>query len=134
MFGLGPGCLGHVVSVPAGMVAHKPHNLSFEAAATTPTVYTTVLTAFNTGTGLSPGSRVLIHAGTGGVGLAALSVARSLGCAVAATAGSSDKRAYLRSRGVNAAADSRSTAFSEPLLSCLGPFDLTVNSLTSPGG
>ncbi|GAB4814934.1 hypothetical protein N2152v2_001980 [Parachlorella kessleri] len=133
VFGLAPGCLGHTVHAPAGLLALKPQNITFEAAATTPTVYITVLTSFGYGQGMGPGTRILIHAGTGGVGLAALSVAKSLGCTVAVTAGSADKRKYLRCLGLEAVADSRSTAFSDPLLSCLGPFDVALNSLTSPG-
>ncbi|GAB4814935.1 hypothetical protein N2152v2_001981 [Parachlorella kessleri] len=133
VFGLAPGCLGHTVHTPAGLLALKPQNITFEAAATTPTVYITVLAAFGYGQGMGPGTRILIHAGTGGVGLAALSVANSLGCAVAVTAGSADKRQYLRCLGLEAVADSRSTAFTDPLLSCLGPFDVALNSLTSPG-
>ena len=115
------------------MLALKPQHLSFEAAATTPTVYLTVLTAFDYGQGMGPATRVLIHAGTGGVGLAALSVSRSLGCTVAVTAGSADKRDYLRRMGLRAAVDSRSTGFTDPLLSCMGAFDVALNSLTSPG-
>nr|BAU61515.1 actin related protein2 [Parachlorella kessleri] len=127
VLGMYPGDPGAPGSDCAGI------NLSFEAAATTPTVYITVLTALSYGQGLGPGTRILVHAGTGGVGLAALSVAKSLGCTVAVTAGSADKRAYLRCLGLEAAADSRSTAFTDPLLSCLGPFDVALNSLTSPG-
>ena len=99
VFGLAPGCLGPTVVAPAEMLAPLPPALTYEAAATTPTVYVTVLTAFGLagtddaaaaassdldnaaerphgeGRGLlCPGSRVLVHAGTGGVGLAAIQV------------------------------------------------------------
>lgn len=114
-------------------MVHKPQSLSFEAAATTPTVYVTVLTAFSNGTELPPRSRILVHAGTGGVGLAAISVATGLGCHVVATAGSAIKRSYLRIQGITDTADSWSTLFTEPLLSSGGPVDAVLNSLTSPG-
>ena len=45
---------------------------------------------------LSAGERVLIHSATGGVGLAAIQFARDVGAEIFATAGSADKRAYLR--------------------------------------
>ena len=83
---------------------------------------------------MGPATRVLVHAGTGGVGLAALSVARAMGCRVAATAGSAAKRSHLRGLGVLAAADSRSTSFTDPLLAAQGAADVVLNSLTSPGG
>jgi phthiocerol/phenolphthiocerol synthesis type-I polyketide synthase C len=108
----------------------KPEQLSYGVAAATPTVHVTVFAAFE---GIAPGSRVLVHAGTGGVGLAAVGVARTLGCSVVATAGSAAKRGYLRRRGVGVVADSRSTSFLDAVISALGPCDAALNSLTSPG-
>lgn len=58
VFGLAPGCLGHSVYAPADLLVHMPANLSFEAAATAPTVYVTVLTAFQQGQGMGPGTKV----------------------------------------------------------------------------
>ena len=58
--------------------------------------------------------QVLVHAGTGGVGLAAVSVARALGCAVSTTAGSSVKRVFLRTSGVREVASSRDASFTDP--------------------
>ncbi len=55
--------------------------------------------------------QVLVHAGTGGVGLAAINVARAMGCRVFSTAGSAQKRSLLRSLGAQAAASSRDTNF-----------------------
>ena len=157
-------------------MAPKPANLSYKAAATTPTVYVTVFTAFQQGMGMGPGTKVrlppaarrcpavqqtwplssssleapqpgskpllppallqvLVHAGTGGVGLAALQVARALGCQVVATAGSAAKRAYLRRLGVGAVADSRACSFADALATAseVGGVDVVLNSLTSPG-
>lgn len=107
--------------------------LSFEEAATTPTVFLTVLAAFGSDMQIPHGARVLVHAGTGGVGLTAISVARALGWQVATTAGSGGKRRYLRQQGVVAVADSRNTSFLDQLTPLAGHFDIVVNSLTSPG-
>jgi NADPH:quinone reductase-like Zn-dependent oxidoreductase/NAD(P)-dependent dehydrogenase (short-subunit alcohol dehydrogenase family)/acyl carrier protein len=60
---------------------------------------------------LRRGERVLLHAASGGVGLAAIQVARWCGAEVIATAGSETKRAYLRSLGVEHVFDSRSLDF-----------------------
>ena len=133
MFGFAPGCLGLTVHANADTLAPKPKTLTFEAAATAPTVYLTVLAAFNHGKGLGPQTRVLVHAGTGGVGLAAVSIGSALGCQVLATAGSATKRGHLRRQGLKQALDSRSASFTDPLLSCMGPADLVLNSLTSAG-
>ena len=46
VFGVAPGCLGRSVIVTEKLVVPKPHNISFEDAATTPTVYVTVFQAF----------------------------------------------------------------------------------------
>jgi polyketide synthase 3/4 len=58
--------------------------------------------------------QVLVHAGTGGVGVAAVSVAGALGCAVCTTAGSSFKRVFLRASGVRGVASSRDASFTDP--------------------
>ncbi len=52
-----------------------------------------------------------MHAGTGGVGLAASNVVKALGCSVFATAGTAQKRSLLRSLGAQIAASSRDTDF-----------------------
>lgn len=54
-----------------------------------------------------------MHAGTGGVGLAAVNVARALGCRILTTAGVPQKRTLLRSLGCEAVASSRDTEFVE---------------------
>ena len=117
----------------ADTMVQKPQTMSFEAAATTPTVYITVFAAFGNGGGMGPGTRVLIHSGTGGVGLAALEVACALGCEVTASAGSAAKRRHLRQQGLVTVVDSRSTLFTCPRLFRTGPLDIVINSLTSPG-
>ena len=62
------------------------------------------------------GERVLIHAATGGVGLAALQIARLAGAEIFATAGSPEKRDFLRALGVAHVMDSRSLAFADEVL------------------
>ncbi len=61
--------------------------------------------------------QVLIHAGTGGVGLSAIQVAKAMGAQVVATAGSTAKRSLLREMGVPEVVGSRDTEFVSTLAS-----------------
>ena len=133
MFGFAPGCLGRSAYTRAALLAPLPEGVSFEAAATMPTTFLTVFTALQHASSTAAGTRMLVHAGSGGVGLAAIQVARLLGCQVLATAGSPAKRSLLRRLGVAGVATSRSTAFCEQLALVAGGVDLVLNSLTSPG-
>ena len=58
MLGLAPGCLGHSVVVPAQLMVPMPPCLSFQEAATTPTVYITVQAAFQQGVHFHAGTKV----------------------------------------------------------------------------
>ena len=75
---------------------------------------------------------MLIHSATGGVGLAALQIARHLGAEVIATAGTEEKRAYLRSLGIEHVFNSRSTAFAADVRRVTGGVgvDVVLNSLS----
>ena len=81
---------------------------------------------------MRPGERVLIHAAAGGLGLAAVQLCRQAGVEIYATAGSDDKRAYLRQLGVEHVFSSRSTAFAEQISSLTQGrgVDVVLNSLT----
>ena len=77
---------------------------------------------------------MLIHAGAGGVGLAAIQLAQAAGAEVFATA-SAPKQDYLRSLGVEHIFDSRTTDFGEEILAATGGegVHVVLNSLTSEG-
>ena len=81
---------------------------------------------------LQPGERVLIHSAAGGVGLAALHIAKRCGAQIFATAGSEQKRDYLLSLGVHAVADSHDEQFAATLLTASDGqgMDVILNSLT----
>lgn len=96
---------------------------------------------------LAPGERVLIHAATGGVGLAAIQVAQHLGAEIYATAGQEKKREYLRSMGIRHVYDSRTLDYADAIRRDTGEkgVDVVLNSLAgehllrsldllSPGG
>ncbi len=92
-----------------------PGRLTPAEAAALPVAYGTAYHALIRLADLQPGERVLIHNGTGGLGLAALGIALHRGATVVATAGSEDKRQLLRQLGAVAVADSRNTAFADEL-------------------
>ncbi|MEU6867448.1 SDR family NAD(P)-dependent oxidoreductase [Streptomyces sp. NPDC046876] len=110
------GALASHVVTDALLVAPVPARLLPEEALTLPAAYLTAYYGLCELADLAPGERVLIHAATGGVGLAALQIARWRGAEVYATAGSPYKRALLKAMGVKHVADSRSGDFAESVL------------------
>jgi acyl transferase domain-containing protein/NADPH:quinone reductase-like Zn-dependent oxidoreductase/NAD(P)-dependent dehydrogenase (short-subunit alcohol dehydrogenase family)/acyl carrier protein len=116
----------------AEFVAPIPAHLNFEEAATIPICFATAQLALVRLAHLKRGERVLIHAAAGGVGLAAIQVARAIGAEIFATAGSPRKREYLKSLGIEHVMDSRSLAFAEQIMKQTGGegIDVVLNSLT----
>ncbi len=112
---IAPGSFRSEVSVPSCLVAPSPDHLHPEQAAGLPIALVTARIALVEYAGLQPGQRVLIHAATGGVGHAAVQVARAAGAEVFATAGTEAKRAYLRGLGVQRIYDSRSLDFARQI-------------------
>ncbi|XP_063924717.1 fatty acid synthase-like [Zophobas morio] len=73
-----------------------PDSWSLEDAATVPVVYSTVIYALLMVGNMKPGSTILIHSATGGIGLAALNLSLHYGCDIYVTVGTQEKREYLR--------------------------------------
>jgi acyl transferase domain-containing protein/acyl carrier protein len=131
---LGSDCLASHVVVPADLAIPLPQDMDFQLGASIPTAYATARYSLVTLARLSAGEQVLIHAATGGVGLAAISIARSLGANVIATAGNEEKRAYLRELGVKHVLDSRTLAFVDEVRTATDGrgVDVVLNSLSGP--
>ena len=103
VFGVAPGCFASHATTGEYALATKPTRLTHDEAATLPITFLTAHHALVRLAQLAPGERVLIHAGAGGVGLAAIQIAQHLGAEVFATAGSEAKReTYLRSSWASA--------------------------------
>jgi acyl transferase domain-containing protein/NADPH:quinone reductase-like Zn-dependent oxidoreductase/acyl carrier protein len=109
--------LGPVALADHRLIARVPEEWSFAQAASVPIAFLTAYYALVDLAALQPGERVLVHAGTGGVGIAAVQLARHLGAEVFATASPSKWR-VLRSLGLDEAhiASSRSLEFKERFL------------------
>ncbi|GHD52872.1 polyketide synthase [Thalassobaculum fulvum] len=127
-----PGCHASHAVGEAPLVLPVPAGWSDEQAATMPTVFLTAAWALRRDGALGAGQRVLVHAGTGGLGLAAIQVARAAGAEVLATAGSDEKREYLRGLGIACVSDSRSRAFVDDVMAHTGGagVDIVLNSLS----
>ncbi len=101
-----------VVVAPPAQAFVKPDALSFEQSVALPVNYLTAWLLLNVMGGSSPGETVLIHNAGGGVGLAAIDIARHLGATIIGTA-SAGKHAFLRERGLHHAIDYRTQDWSE---------------------
>nr|WP_229903207.1 type I polyketide synthase [Amycolatopsis bullii] len=144
MFG---GAFGPLVQADHRMVARIPDDWSFVAAASIPLAYLTAYYALVDLGGVRPGESVLVHAAAGGVGMAAVQLARHLGAEVYGTA-SAGKHDALRELGLadDHIASSRSLGFAAEFAAPGGRgMDVVLNSLAgefvdaslgllSPGG
>jgi acyl transferase domain-containing protein len=120
------------VTADARLVVRKPAAMTMDEAATIPIAFLTAAYGLHELARIKPGERVLIHAAAGGVGLAALQVARRAGAEIFATAGSPAKRDYLTSLGVRHVMDSRSVRFADEVMASTGGegIDIVLNSLS----
>ncbi|WP_155763138.1 type I polyketide synthase, partial [Mycobacterium colombiense] len=133
VYGFMQGAFASRFNVPVQLLAPIPDGVSAVAAATIPAAALTARLAFDWAQ-LRPGDRVLIHAASGGVGLAAIQLAQQHGAIVFATA-STYKRATLRKLGVEYVYDSRTTDFADQILNDTNGagVDVVLNSLTNEG-
>ncbi|NYH17070.1 type I polyketide synthase [Paraburkholderia bryophila] len=131
VLGFAPASFASHVWTKAEAIAHKPARLTFEEAATVPTTFFTAYYALCELARLRRGERVLVHGAAGGVGIAAIQLARHLGAEVFATAGSREKREFVRLLGADHVFDSRSLAFADEIRERTqgAGVDIVLNSL-----
>ena len=132
IFGFAKAAMASHVAAPAGALFPKPKAWSFEAAATLPVVALTVAYSLGTLARLEKGETILIHGAAGGVGLAAIQYAQRVGARIFATAGTEERRDFVRRLGVEHVFDSRSLAFADELRAATGGrgVDVVLNSLS----
>ncbi|NME51142.1 zinc-binding dehydrogenase [Desulfovibrio piger] len=126
------GCLRTHITLPAAMTCPLPADISFEQAAALPVAYITACYGLEELAGIRAGQTVLIHAASGGVGLATMAVCRRAGARIFATAGTPAKRELVRSLGAELVMDSRSTAFAQEVLDATGGRGWTSSSTPWP--
>jgi acyl transferase domain-containing protein/NADPH:quinone reductase-like Zn-dependent oxidoreductase/acyl carrier protein len=132
VLGLAPGGFGPVAVTDARTLAKIPAGWSFARAAAVPVTFATAWYALADLAGARPGQRLLVHAAAGGVGMAAVTIARRLGLEVYATA-SPAKHAVLEDLGVDRAhiASSRDGGFETAFAAATGGagVDIVLNAL-----
>ena len=125
-----PSSISAYVTVSEEYLMPVPSGMSLADAATLPLAFLTAHYAMVYLGRLQPGERVLIHSASGGVGLAAIQIARGIGAEIIATAGTPKKRAYLKSLGISEVYDSRSLEFAHEIQQTSGQgVDMVLNSL-----
>ncbi|MGY4708724.1 sulfolipid-1 biosynthesis phthioceranic/hydroxyphthioceranic acid synthase [Mycolicibacterium sp. CBM1] len=130
----GQGCWSTFVTCDANLAAILPDTLSEAQAAAVATAAATAWHGLHDLAGVSAGDKVLIHSGTGGVGQAAIAIARAAGAEIFATAGSEGRRQWLRDNGVEHVYDSRSVSFATEIRRDTDGYgvDIVLNSVTGP--
>lgn len=131
VFAFAPYSFQSYIAVPEAYVAHMPSGMTFGEAASIPVAFLTAHYGLSRLAGLASGQRILIHAAAGGLGLAAVQLAKAMGAEIFATAGSEAKRDFLRKLGIRHVFDSRSLAFRSEVLEATGGagVDVVLNSL-----
>ncbi|GAU82905.1 type I polyketide synthase [Bosea sp. BIWAKO-01] len=129
VMGFAPGTFASHVTCPAWHVFPVPQGMTLEAAATIPVAFATAWYALVERGHLEAGEDVLLHGGAGGVGLAAIQIARLKRAHVLATARSDARRALARAAGADQAFESRGEQFEPAIRAQFGGVDLVLNSL-----
>ncbi len=125
------GCFASHAVTYSACAMHLPEWISNEEGATLLVSYATAYHSLYTLAHMTKGERVLIHAGAGGVGLAAIQLALDAGVEIFATAGSQLKREFLSSLGVHHVMNSRTLSFADDVMRITNGegVDIVLNSL-----
>ncbi|OBG94801.1 polyketide synthase [Mycobacterium sp. E3298] len=126
------GCWATFVTCDARLAATLPPGLTDDRAAAVTTPHTIAWYALHEQARIANGERVLIHSAAGGVGRAAIAIARAAGAEIFATAGSEERRELLRDIGINHVYDSRGVEFAEQIRRDTDGYgvDIVLNSLS----
>ncbi|WP_404274210.1 NADP-dependent oxidoreductase [Exiguobacterium undae] len=116
------GTFAENIAIDEQMLALKPATLSFEEAASIPLVGLTSYQALHDILQLTPGQKVLIHAGAGGVGTFAIQLAKAMGLYVATTASPAGHE-LVQSLGADKIINYRTEAFEDLLHDYDGVYD-----------
>jgi thioester reductase-like protein len=124
----------HVV-LTEDSVFRIPQSMTYCEAATVPVVASTAVHCLIKVANLTKDDTILIHTGSGGVGILAIQIASHIGATIVTTAGSKRKRAYLRGLGIKHIFNSRTTSYEQDIREALNGkgVDVVLNSLTSEG-
>ncbi len=118
------GAFAEFIAIQEDAVAKKPKNLTMEEAASIPLVGLTAWQVLVERAKLSTGQKVLIHAGSGGVGTVAIQLAKHLGAIVATTTSTANLE-WVKRLGADLVIDYRKDDFEN----ILQDYDVVLNSL-----
>jgi NADPH:quinone reductase len=121
---VGGGAQAELVTVHERLLMAVPQGLDWPAAGGLPEVFTTAHDAIFTQAGLRPGERLLVHGGAGGVGTAAIQLARAAGARPTATVRNEQHRDAVAALGAEVIAPE---GFAEH-----GPFDVILELVGAP--
>lgn len=110
-------------------VMRLPDGWDFVRAAAVPTVYLTAYMALIRQARLQKGDRLLIHGAAGGVGIAAIQIARHVGARIAGTCGSEAKVQFLREQGVEWPINYHQEPFERYIRREVGALDVIIDPL-----
>jgi acyl transferase domain-containing protein/NADPH:quinone reductase-like Zn-dependent oxidoreductase/acyl carrier protein len=129
VMGFASGAFASHVTLPAAQLFQLGQALPAEAGAAVPVAFVTAWYGLIERAGLKRGETVLIEGAAGGVGLAALQIARAHGAIVVAAAGTAEKRALLRRLGADHVMDSRAPDLEDAIRAAVGGVDVVLNSV-----
>jgi len=121
------GTFAEYLALSENDVAHKPERLDMVQAASLPLVALTAFQALVDKAGLRPGQKVLIHAGSGGLGTIAIQLAKHLGATVATTT-STKNVGWVKALGADVVIDYKTTDFTE----ALNDYDVVLDTQGGP--
>lgn len=117
---LSGGGYAELVALPAGQLMPVPAGMDLVSAAAIPEVFLTAHDNLVTRARLRAGETVLIHGGAGGIGTAAIQLARRMGCRVLTTAGSAERIALCLELGADAGINHRTEEFAARTMELTG--------------
>ncbi|XP_022085275.1 reducing polyketide synthase FUB1-like [Acanthaster planci] len=132
VMGFGKHCFASQTICDEKLLVHKPSSIGWNEAAGVCVVFTTAYHSLIQRAHLQKGETVLIHSACGGVGLAAIQIASMIGAHIICTAGSEEKRSYLRNNlGIELVTDSHSERFYDDVMVWTkgAGVDVVLNSL-----
>lgn len=129
------GCWGTFLTCDARLAVTLPAGLADDQAAAVTTAHATAYYGLHELARIKAGDRVLIHSATGGVGQAAIAIARAAAAEIFATAGSEQRRQLLRDMGIEHVYDSRSVEFADLIRRDTDGYgvDIVLNSVVGAG-
>ncbi len=129
VMGFGAQAFASHLTLPADRLFHLGQVLPEEAAAAVPVAFVTAWFALIERAALKRGETVLIEGAAGGVGMAAVQIAKAHGAIVVAAAGTAEKRALLRHLGADHVVDSRAADVEDRIRAAVGGVDVVLNSV-----